>query len=627
MNNAMTPVLSTSSSSSLSDDDKVVYVKMPSGGSAAPQTILTENDSLTTAPDSDDNSSQNSGGYTHPQYEYPEGDDDYADVRDRLEALARADRETHFKRSSTRSNLPSDGFVHAVNTPHFAVPFLSALTTYMAYSIYIVCGHFRDFCARLFGTGRYLKSRAYASDDETLYAPLLKSWENFYTRRIYHRVHDCFNRPVGSSPGATVDVLERESSDGRKTMELLDDASSSFDDDDDVSSSNPHSVIVHGRVAARRCLNLGSYNYLGFGDDWNETCAPSVLPALDDVPVSCAAPRAESGTTAHHRELEHVVADFLDREAAFVHNMGFNTNCTTLPVLVGKGDLLISDELNHTSIVNGARSSKASIRIFRHNDERHLEEILRDAIVMGRPRTRRPFNKILVVVEGVYSMEGEYCRLGPIRDVCKRYGAYIYLDEAHSIGAMGPTGRGCCEYWGVNDVDVLMGTFSKSFGGMGGYIAGKKELVDVIRARCSGSVHHNSLSPVICKQIITSFKIIMGADGTDIGRRKLRALRDNSNYFRLRLTEMGLQVLGDYDSPIMPILLYNPAKIAAFSRECYKRGLAVVVVGFPAVPILLSRARFCISAGHTRKDLDRAVREIDEIADLLQLRYKRRFFG
>ena len=119
----------------------------------------------------------------------------------------------------------------------------------------------------------------------------------------------------------------------------------------------------------------------------------------------------------------------------------------------------------------------------------------------------------------------------------------------------------------------------------------------------------------------------MGEDGTSIGRRKLTALRDNSNYFRMRLSDMGLHVLGNYDSPIMPVMLYNPTKIAAFSRECLKRGLAVVVVGFPAVPILMSRARFCISAGHTRADLDGALAELEEIAVLLRLRYSRATFG
>jgi serine palmitoyltransferase len=123
------------------------------------------------------------------------------------------------------------------------------------------------------------------------------------------------------------------------------------------------------------------------------------------------------------------------------------------------------------------------------------------------------------------------------------------------------------------------------------------------------------------------YQVVMGEDGTNIGRQKIQGLRDNSNYFRMRLEEMGLHVLGHYDSPIMPVMLYNPTKIAAFSRECFKRGLAVVVVGFPAVPILTSRARFCISAGHTREQLDHALVEIEEVADLLKLRYAVSTFG
>jgi len=166
-----------------------------------------------------------------------------------------------------------------------------------------------------------------------------------------------------------------------------------------------------------------------------------------------------------------------------------------------------------------------------------------------------------------------------------------------------------------------------SFGGMGGYIASSKDTIDYLRTKCAGSLYHNSLSPIIVAQILSAFKVIMGEDGTNIGQEKITALRDNANYMRLRLTEMGLHVLGNYDSPIMPVMLYNPTKIAAFSRECFKRGLAVVVVGFPAVPILLARARFCISAGHTREDLDQALVKIEEVADLLKIKYAFRSSG
>jgi serine palmitoyltransferase len=171
--------------------------------------------------------------------------------------------------------------------------------------------------------------------------------------------------------------------------------------------------------------------------------------------------------------------------------------------------LILSDGLNHTSIVNGARASGAAIRTFRHNDVGDLEAILREAVVLGRPRTRRPWNKILVIVEGIYSMEGEYCDLRRIVRICKLYGAYVYLDEAHSIGAMGPTGRGLSEFTGTDtaDIDIMMGTFTKSFGGMGGYIASDKATIDYLRQRCSGSAYHNAMSPLVCQQVLTCFKV------------------------------------------------------------------------------------------------------------------------
>ena len=162
---------------------------------------------------------------------------------------------------------------------------------------------------------------------------------------------------------------------------------------------------------------------------------------------------------------------------------------------------------------------------------------------------------------------------------------------------------------------------------MGGYIAASKDIIDYIRMHSAGVVYHNSMSPVVCQQIITALKIIKGEDGTNLGRTKLDSLISNSNYFRSEMKRLGLHVYGDMDSPIIPVLIYIPGKIAAFSRECLKRGVAVVVVGFPATSVVLSRARFCISAGHTRKDLEFAVKVIDEVASLLFLKYANNIYG
>lgn len=566
---------------------------------------------------------------------YDEHEDPYADVRERMEALSLRDKLRFVYHNSAAESDNQDDKIAAMAMqsgkacdPHQDITVFAAITTYLGYIVLIVTGHIRDVCANIFRKGRYFRSAHkkkqqqsnnsmsagnYPSDDFTKYSPLLKSWENFYTRRLYHRIQDCFNRPIASRPCAIISVLERVSFDGNKTMSVLGKLSNLRNSSRQLLYENGehYDETSDGRVV-RKCLNLGSYNYLGFADDWDITCREGVTQSLINLPSSVGSSRLEYGTTSLHRSVERIVASFVGKEDAVVLNMGFNTNATIIPTLMTSGgDLIVSDELNHTSIVNGARASGAAIRTFRHNDSADLELTLREAIVYGQPRTRRPWNRILVVVEGIYSMEGEYCDLRNIVSVSKKYGAYVYLDEAHSIGAMGPSGRGCCEYTGVDpsEVDILMGTFTKSFGGMGGYVAADKRVVDMLRKECAGSAYHNSLSPVVCQQIISSFQVIMGQDGTNIGKRKLNALRDNSNYFRMRLTDMGLHVLGHFDSPIMPVMLYNPTKIAAFSRECLKRGLAVVVVGFPAVPILMSRARFCISAGHTRDELDRADRK------------------
>jgi serine palmitoyltransferase len=162
---------------------------------------------------------------------------------------------------------------------------------------------------------------------------------------------------------------------------------------------------------------------------------------------------------------------------------------------------------------------------------------------------------------------------------------------------------------------------------MGGYIAATKEIINYIKATSAGILYHTSLSTVVATQILRAFKVIMGEDGTDIGAMKLERLRENGNYFRTEMRKLGLHVYGSYDSPIVPVMLYLPCKISAFSRMCLRRGLAIVVVGFPATSVIMSRARFCLSAGHTKEDLDFAVRVIKEVSNILFLKYNKNFLG
>eukprot|EP00735_Rhodelphis_limneticus_P006138 TRINITY_DN18504_c0_g1::TRINITY_DN18504_c0_g1_i1::g.2858::m.2858 TRINITY_DN18504_c0_g1::TRINITY_DN18504_c0_g1_i1::g.2858 ORF type:complete len:523 (-),score=137.48,sp/Q9LSZ9/LCB2A_ARATH/57.26/0.0,Aminotran_1_2/PF00155.16/2.6e-55,Beta_elim_lyase/PF01212.16/2.4e-07,DegT_DnrJ_EryC1/PF01041.12/0.00037,Aminotran_5/PF00266.14/0.039,OKR_DC_1/PF01276.15/0.44,Cys_Met_Meta_PP/PF01053.15/0.29 TRINITY_DN18504_c0_g1_i1:433-1905(-) len=470
------------------------------------------------------------------------------------------------------------------------VSWLTAILAYYSYASMTVLGVVRDFFGRIFKPHKYSGKKDYA--------PLLVDYDDFFKRRMFHRVHDCWNRSIASAPGAWVDVYDREFGPNKE-------------------------LNFTGKI--HHCLNLGSYNYLGFSETGGKV-DDSVLKSVDESGVATAAPPHAGGNTSLVDELETLVARFVGKEAAIAIGMGFATNSTLIPAIVGKGDLIISDELNHASLVTGSRASGARIKVFKHNDPDHLEKTLRECIAEGQPRTHRPWNKIIIFVEGIYSMEGSICRLPEIVALKKKYKAYIYMDEAHSIGCMGSHGRGVCEYWGVNpeDVDILMGTFTKSFGSVGGYIAGSKQLIQYLKAQAPGSIYAESMSPPCAQQIIYAMKALLGEDGTDQGRKKVAQLRENTHYFRAKLRAMGVLVLGDDDSPVIPMLLFTPSKVAAFSRGCLERKVAVVVVGFPATPLLLARARFCMSAAHTRADLDFAIKVIEEMADLLLLRYKKK---
>uniref|UniRef100_A0A7S3DA04 serine C-palmitoyltransferase n=1 Tax=Palpitomonas bilix TaxID=652834 RepID=A0A7S3DA04_9EUKA len=476
-----------------------------------------------------------------------------------------------------------------------SLPLGITLTVYVSFTILILWGYVRDFFRKT--VPWMLPKRKFEIEKPVKgYAPLLAGFEDFFTRRLYRRSRDCWNRPISSAPGPWIDVMERESDDYNVTTRLT------------------------GNTT--RCLNLASYNYLGFADPkakWNIDVVDS---ALQYGPAMCS-PRAEAGTTKVHQDLETTIAKYVGKPAALVVGMGFATNAFMISALCQKGTLIISDSLNHASIVVGARASESKINVFKHNDAKDLEKVVQKAIVEGQPRTHRPWKKIVIIVEGLYSMEGEICCLKEIVEIKKKYKCYLYVDEAHSIGALGKGGRGVCEYFGVDpaDVDVLMGTFTKSFGSVGGYIASSEEVVKYLRCRTPGYLYATAMAPPCAQQALTALRIILGEDGTDMGRKKIAQLRSNSMLFRKRLKEMGCLVLGDDDSPIIPVMLYAPAKMPMFSRHSLERNLAVVVVGFPATPLLEARVRFCLSAGHTTEDLEHALKQVEEVVDICALRY------
>mmetsp|Transcript_17320 Transcript_17320/g.43286 ORF Transcript_17320/g.43286 Transcript_17320/m.43286 type:complete len:790 (+) Transcript_17320:84-2453(+) len=323
------------------------------------------------------------------------------------------------------------------------------------------------------------------------------------------------------------------------------------------------------------------------------------------------------------------VAKFLSKGDALVLGTGFATNSTILPALFdaqagGPGILVLSDALNHRSIVEGVRLSGATVRAFAHNSMSALESELKRAVKDGQPGGT-PWRKVFIVVEGIYSMDGDFCRLREVVTLKNRYKAYLYLDEANSIGAVGTTGRGVTELLGVptSEIEVMMGSFSKSFGGIGGYVAASCEVIDTLRKHAPGSIFASAMSPPLAAHALSALRVLAGAQGGSLGVNKMKSLRDNANFFRTQLIKEGFKVLGDVDSPVILVLLHHPWKMASFSRECFNRGIAVAIVGYPVVPVLYERVRFCISALHTRPQLEQAIKQIAEIGRTVGVLYEK----
>ncbi|RYP08910.1 hypothetical protein DL765_008633 [Monosporascus sp. GIB2] len=471
-------------------------------------------------------------------------------------------------------------------------PYYYVLTTYISYLLLIALGHIRDFFGKRFSKKPLYQSIKPANG----YAPLTDDFDSFYTRRLKNRIDDLFARTTTGVPGRYINLMDRVSDNFNASYRYL--------------------------GTTTETLNMSSYNYLGFAQS-EGPCADAVENCVRKYGLSFCSPRADAGTSDLVSDVERDIAAFVGKPAAMVFSMGFVTNSSTFPALVSKGCLIISDELNHASIRIGARLSGAVIRSFRHNDMVDLEKKLREAIAQGQPRTHRPWKKILVAVEGLYSMEGTMVDLPGVLALKDIYKFHLYVDEAHSIGALGPRGRGVCDYFGIDPsrVDILMGTLTKSFGANGGYVAGEKHIIDKLRSTNAAVMLGESPTPAVLTQIQSSLRLINGELIPGQGEERLQRIAFNSRYLRLGLKRLGYIVYGHDDSPIIPIMLYNPAKIPAFSHEMLKRKISVVVVGYPATPLITSRARFCVSAAHNKEDMDRLLAACDEVGDILQLKF------
>ena len=274
--------------------------------------------------------------------------------------------------------------------------------------------------------------------------------------------------------------------------------------------------------------------------------------------------------------------------------------------------LIILDAFSHNSITTGAKASGAVIRIFRHNDMSHLERVLRREIINGQPRTHRQWAHIIVAVEAIYSRDGDIVRLAELVQLRRKYRFSIWLDEAHSIGSLGSSGRGVCEHCGVNpkEIDFLMGSFAKSFGAAGGYIAANKNIISYLRFNSYAKVYSDSMPAPIAQQVISAIKFI---SENPEGQKRLKSLHENSVWFRHELIKRDFNVTGEDGSPIVSIVIPPFSLLSTVSRECLKNNLAVAILSLPQVDILEGRIRFCLNSQHTRAELLNAINTIDQI--------------
>lgn len=352
------------------------------------------------------------------------------------------------------------------------------------------------------------------------------------------------------------------------------------------------------QIAGRELINFSSYNYLGTSGD--PAVSQAAKDAVDHFGTSVSASRLVSGEKSLHRELERAIASFVGAQDAIVYVGGHATNETTIGHLFGPGDLILHDALAHNSILQGAILSGARRRSFPHNDYRVLDELLTEL--------RRQYRRVLVAIEGVYSMDGDYPDLPKFIEVKKRHKAFLMVDEAHSMGVMGPHGRGIGEFYEVDsgDVDLWMGTLSKAMGSCGGYIAGCREVVEYLKYTAPGFVYSVGLSPPNAAAALASLKLI--EEEPD----RVARLMDRSKEFLALAKELGLNTGTSHNTPVVPVITGNSLVALQLSQALRDRGINVQPIMYPAVEEKAARLRFFITALHTSEQVRTTVNAVSE---------------
>ncbi len=344
------------------------------------------------------------------------------------------------------------------------------------------------------------------------------------------------------------------------------------------------------RIDGRDVLNFCANNYLGLAN--HPRLRQAAKQAIDKYGIGPGAVRSIAGTMSLHIELERRLAEFKRAEACVTFQSGFTANLATIPALVGKGDVIFSDELNHASIIDGCRLSRAEVVRYAHNDVDDLRKKIAETERNGR---------FLIITDGVFSMDGDIAPLDKICDIANENDILLMVDDAHGEGVLGEGGRGIVDHFGLHGrVDVEVGTLSKAFGVMGGLVAGRQEIVDWLRQRGRPFLFSSALTVPDVAACIEGVNILQ--ESTEL----VDALWANADYFKQQMEQYGFDT-GHTETPIVPVMLGEAQLAQTFSRRLFEEGVFAMSIGFPTVPRGKARIRVMNSAAHNQVDLDKAL--------------------
>ncbi|QVW83290.1 glycine C-acetyltransferase [Enterococcus faecium] len=369
---------------------------------------------------------------------------------------------------------------------------------------------------------------------------------------------------------------------------------------DILESENGACIIVDGK----KMINLASNNYLGFAN--REELKKACIEATETYGVGAGAVRTINGSLKIHQQLEEKIAEFKGTEAAIAFQSGFNCNMGAISAVMTKEDAILSDELNHASIIDGCRLSGAKIIRIKHQDMKDLEKKAKEAI------ESKKYKKIMYITDGVFSMDGDIARLPEIIPIVEKYGLITYVDDAHGSGVTGK-GAGTVKHFGLSDkIDMQMGTLSKAIGVVGGYVAGSKTLIDWLKARSRPFLFSTSLTPGAAAAALASITLMQ--EHPEL----VEKVWENANYFKEELKKVGYNI-GMSETPITPVILGDEKVTQIFSKKLIEHGIYAKPIVYPTVPLGTGRIRNMPTAEHTREMLDEAVAVYQKIGKEMEI--------